>query len=102
MLTKDCEFFHSLTLAATNKPNTRKTMAKSTLDLMQLAGLGTNLVIDASQKSTTDLIQIAGSIGLKGGHLRIINCSKKSTIDLMQIVSVYPKNITLDFTESNQ
>ena len=74
-------------------------MAKSTIDLMQLAGLGTNLIVDASKKSTVDLIQIAGSIGLKGGQLKIINCSKKPTIDLMQIVRVYPKNITLDFTD---
>jgi hypothetical protein len=74
-------------------------MAKPTIDLMQLAGLGTNLVVDASNKPTVDLIQIAGSIGLKGGHLRLVNCNKKPTIDLMQIVSVYPNNITLDFTE---
>lgn len=66
---------------------------------MKLAGMGTNLVVDASKKPTVDLIQIAGSIGLKGGHLRIINCNKKPTVDLMQIVSVYPKNITLDFSE---
>ena len=74
-------------------------MAKTTIDLMKLAGMGTNLVVDASTKSTADLIQITGSIGLKDGHLRIINCSKKATADLMQIVSVYPKNITLDFSE---
>ena len=74
-------------------------MAKETLDLMQLAGMGTNLVIDANAKTTVELIQIAGSIGLKGGHLRIINCSKKKTADLMQIISVYPQNITLDFSE---
>lgn len=74
-------------------------MAKTTVDLMQLARMGTNLVVDASTKTTADLIQIAGSIGLKDGHLRIVNCSKKPTADLIQIVSVYPKNITLDFSE---
>ena len=71
----------------------------TTLDLMKLAGMGTNLIVDASKKTTPDLIQIAGSIGLKGGHLKIINCNKKTTSDLMQIVSIYPKNITLDFSE---
>ena len=76
-------------------------MVKSTLDLMQLAGFGTNLVVDTSAKSTVDLIQIAGSIGLQGGHLRLTNCNAKSTLDLMQIVKVYPKNITLDFNECN-
>ena len=52
-------------------------MGKPTLDLMQLAGLGTKLIIDASKKPTLDLIQIAGSIGLKGGHLTLTNCHKK-------------------------
>ena len=77
-------------------------MGKTTLDLMQLAGLGTNLKIDASTKTTLDLIQISGSIGLKGGHLTLTNCSKKTTLDLMQIVRNYPKNITLDFIESEK
>lgn len=67
---------------------------------MQLAGLGTNLIIDASKKPTLDLIQIAGSIGLKGGHLTLTNCHKKPTLDLMQIIGTYNKNITLDFTET--
>lgn len=74
-------------------------MPKSTLDLLQLAGMGTNLIVDASQKTTLDLIQIAGSIGLKGGQLTLTNCQNKTTLDLMQIISVYPRNITLDFNE---
>jgi hypothetical protein len=76
-------------------------MAKPTLDLLQLAGLGTNLVIDASTKPTLDLIQIAGSVGMKGGHLRLVNCNRKPTLDLMQIIGTYPNNITLDFTDRN-
>ena len=76
-------------------------MIKSTLDLMKLAGFGTNLVIDASTKSTLDLIQISGSIGLKGGHLRLVNCNAKSTLDLIKIIGTYPNNITLDFTDRN-
>jgi len=73
-------------------------MAKPTTDLIQLAGMGTNLVVDASTKTTADLILLGGSIGSHGGHLRIVNCSKKPTSDLMQIVMVHPKNITLDFS----
>lgn len=76
-------------------------MEKSTLDFIKLAGFGTNLVIDASTKSTLDLIKISGSIGLKGAHLRLVNCNSKSTLDLMKIVGTYPNNITLDFTNRN-
>jgi hypothetical protein len=71
---------------------------KSTLDLIQLAGTGVNIVIDASTKSTLDIIQIVGSIGLKGSHITITNADCKSTLDLIQIASVYPTNITYDFT----
>jgi len=71
---------------------------ESTIDLLKLAGMKTNLVVDAGKITTLDLIQIAGMIGLKGGHLKITNCHKKTTEDLMQIITVYPQNITLDFS----
>ena len=74
-------------------------MTKTTLDLMQLAGFGVNLIVDAKTKPTLDFIQIVGSIGLKGGHITIRNAQYKPTLDLMQIAKVYPKNITFDFTE---
>lgn len=74
---------------------------KSTLDLMQLAGTGVNIVIDAKTKSTADIIQIVGTIGLNGSHITIINANSKSTLDLIQIASVYPKNITYDLTDNN-
>ena len=74
-------------------------MTKPTLDLMQLAGFGVNLIIDGKTKSTVDIIQIVGSVGLKEGHMTIRNSQYKPTLDLMQIAKVYPKNITFDFTE---
>lgn len=74
-------------------------MAKPTLDLMQIASFGVNLVVDAATKSTSDLIQIVGSVGLKEGHVTIKNAGSKSTLDLMTIAKVYPRCITYDFTE---
>lgn len=71
---------------------------KTTLDLMQIAGTGANIIIDAAQKTTVDIIQIVGSIGLKNSHITIKNASNKTTVDLLQIASVYPKNITFDFS----
>lgn len=76
-------------------------MEKSTLELIKLAGLGTNLVIDASTKSTLDLVRISSSVGLKGTQLRLVNCNSKSMLELMKIVGTYPNNITLDFTNRN-
>ena len=74
-------------------------MTTPTLDLMQLAGFGVNLIVDAKTKSTLDLIQIVGSVGLKKGHLKIRNAQYMPTLDLMQIAKVYPQHITFDFTE---
>lgn len=74
-------------------------MKKTTDDLMKLAGFGTNLVIDANHKTTADLILLVGSVGLNEGHLKIVNCSSKSTVELIQIIGIYPKSVTLDFSE---
>lgn len=72
-------------------------MPTATLDLMQLASFGVNLVVDAATKSTLELIQIVGSVGIKEGHVTIKNAHTKSTIDLMTIAKVYPRCITYDF-----
>lgn len=64
-----------------------------------LAGTGANLVIDAKKKSTANLIQIVGSIGLKESHVIIRNAHSKTTSDLIKIAMVYPKNITFDLTD---
>jgi hypothetical protein len=73
---------------------------KTTADLIMIAGTGASLVIDASKKPTVDIIQIVGSIGLKNSHITIKNASSKPTSDLIQIATVYPSNITFDFTET--
>lgn len=74
-------------------------MAKSTSDLIMLAGTGANLVIDARAKSTSDLIMIVGIVGRKGSHITLTNCNSKSTSDLLTVCRVYPNNITLEFNE---
>lgn len=74
-------------------------MGKTTTDLLNIAGTGVNIILDASSKTTTDLINITGVVGRKNGHITLINCSKKTTTDLLNICSIYPSNITLDFTE---
>jgi transposase len=78
----------------------KKDKMKTTADLIMIAGTGASLVIDASKKPTVDIIQIVGSIGLKNSHITIKNASSKPTSDLIQIATVYPSNITFDFTET--
>jgi len=77
-------------------------MKKTTLDLIILAGSGTSLIISATEFSTADLIQIAGSVGLHDGHLTIINTQAKPTHELLQIISVYPKSITLNLSSISE
>ncbi|MEN8139253.1 MAG: hypothetical protein ABFR62_12545 [Bacteroidota bacterium] len=76
-------------------------MTTPTVDLIQFAGLGTNLVLDASHIPMIDLVKIAGLINENGGHLRLVNCKNVDTGDLIDIVNVAPEYITLDFTEGH-
>lgn len=50
-------------------------MKKTTADLIMLAGTGANLKIDATERTTADIIQIVGSIVLKGSHITITNAN---------------------------
>ena len=77
-------------------------MKKTTADLIMLAGTGANLTIDATERTTADIIQIVGSIGLKGSHITITNANTKTTADLIQIAMVYPKCITFDLIQNKQ
>ena len=72
---------------------------KTTVDLIQLGGLGMNMIIDAGTKTTVDLIQIAGIIKMKGCNLTLTNANAKPTVDLIQIQSVCSGHLTLDFRE---
>jgi len=76
-------------------------MRKSTADLILLAGTGADLIIDASKIPTAEIIQIIGSIGLKGSHITICNSSSKSSADLILMTRNYPQNITFDLRENN-
>ncbi|MCK9400497.1 MAG: hypothetical protein M0Q51_10960 [Bacteroidales bacterium] len=71
---------------------------KPTYEIIQIAGTGVNLIIDAAEKPTHEIIQIIGSIGLKNSHITIKNANSKPTHELIQIAGVYSKNITLDLT----
>lgn len=73
---------------------------KTTTELMTIAGTGVSLIVDAGKKTTTELISIIGIVGRKDGHITIINCNRKTTTELLTICSIYPKNITLDFTDN--
>jgi hypothetical protein len=74
-------------------------MAKTTSDLIMLAGTGANLIIDAGTRTTSDLIMIIGVIGRKESHITLTNCNKKTTSDLLMICRFFPNNITLEFNE---
>jgi hypothetical protein len=76
-------------------------MRKTTADLILLAGTGADLIIDASKIPTAEIIQIIGSVGLKGAHITISNSYSKPTADLILMARNYPKNITFDLREKN-
>jgi hypothetical protein len=74
-------------------------MNKRTSEIIMLAGTGASIIIDASSRTTSELIMIIGSIGKKDGHITIKNCNSKPTSELLMICRNYPNKITLDLSE---
>lgn len=70
---------------------------KTTADLILLSK--SNLIIDAGTKTTAEIIQLVGAVGINGNHITIRNVNKKSTADLIQIAGIYAKNVTFDLTD---
>lgn len=71
---------------------------KTTMDIIQLAKLGVDLVVDASSKTTMDLMQIIKAASSSGGHVTLKNCEKKSTMDLKQLCLNNPQSVTIDLS----
>ena len=71
---------------------------KTTLDIVSIARTGANLVVDASSKTTMDLIVIVKAVVAAGAHITLKNCDKKSTLDLLALCRISPKNITIDLS----
>ena len=74
-----------------------KEKMKNTIDLIQIAQTGANLIIDCKSKSIIDLIQIVTIVGINDAHITIKNAQTLTTLDIIQIAKIYPKNITFEF-----
>jgi hypothetical protein len=71
---------------------------KTTLDIVAIASTGVNIVVDASAKTTMDLMVIINAVVKSGGHILLKNCDRKTTFDLLSICKNNPRNITIDLT----
>lgn len=71
---------------------------KTTTEILNLASTGVNLIVDASYKTTIELMNIAGMVAKHNGHLTLINCNNKTTLELMKIAHTAPANITIDLS----
>jgi hypothetical protein len=69
----------------------------TTADLILLSK--SNLIVDASTKTTAELIQLVGAVGINENHITIKNADTKTTAELIQISGgIYPKHVTFDLT----
>lgn len=69
---------------------------KTTIDIIKIASTGVNVVLDASTKTTTDIIRIVQEVCEHNGHITIVNCDHKTTFDLLRIAKICPTHITLN------
>ncbi len=61
---------------------------KTTTELMKIASMGGNLIVDAKSKTTTELIKIAVMACSSEVTLTLKNANSKTTSELMKIASV--------------
>ena len=68
-------------------------MPKSTSDLLSIISLGGGIIIDASTKSTSDIISLVKHAVLSETMIILKNADKKSTNDLLSIVKLAPGKV---------
>jgi len=61
---------------------------KTTHEIIQLASVGAGFRMDASTRSTVDLIQIASAASKHGAQVVFVGLNTRSQVDLIQIASV--------------
>jgi hypothetical protein len=69
---------------------------KTTSEIIQLAGTGVKIIINANDFETSEIISIVGAVGLLDSQILIKNASSKSNSDLLMILTHYSRNITLE------
>ena len=62
-----------------------KEKMKNTIDLIQIAQNGANLIIDCKSKSIIDLIRILTIVGINDAHITIKNAQTLTTLGIIQI-----------------
>lgn len=69
---------------------------KTTLEMQQIGVAGGGMIVDASQKTTLDLQQIAASTK---SLLILKNASQKTIVELQQIAASGNNNVIFDLTD---
>jgi hypothetical protein len=68
-----------------------------TADILLLANLGVDLVIDAGCVSNDEIMQIAYIVNAKGTHLTLSDATSKPMSDLKKLSELLKDHLTLDF-----
>ena len=69
---------------------------KTTSEIIQLAGTGVKIIINANDFETSEIISIVGSVGLLDSQILIKNASSKSKSALLMFLTHYSRKITLE------
>ncbi|WP_440122206.1 hypothetical protein [Tenacibaculum sp. Ill] len=72
---------------------------KTTTELMKIASVGGNLIIDGGKKTTTEIMKIVSIANSNNGKITVKNASKKTTTELMKIASVGAGIVTFDLVD---
>lgn len=73
-------------------------MGKTTTNIISILSEGTNIIIDAREKTTTNLLEIVRVAKENNLQITIRNAESKTTTNLIELAKVGGKNLTLDLS----
>ncbi len=75
---------------------------KTVAEVIKLANLGVDLVIDSKSFSADEVMQIAYAVNARGTHLTLLNASAKSTPELVKMAELLKTHLKLSFENATE
>jgi hypothetical protein len=70
---------------------------KTSAEIIQLANLGINLIVDAATKSDDEIMQIVYIVNARGTHLTLLNAGKQPIDQLRRVSEILKGHLTVEF-----
>lgn len=73
-------------------------MGKTTTNILSIIDEGSNIIVDAKEKTSTNLMEIVKLAVKKNVNITIKNAESKTTTNLIELAKIGGKNLTIDLS----